>query len=358
MGGFARRTLPHLYAELPLSASPGSAAAVGRRRKPRFFGPLAMIGHLGAPRPPAARVRGRKRASSDDRGAATFAEARARAGRSRLATKVFGLDFPNPVGLAPASTRTPSVRRDAGLGIWFCRGRDAHSASQPGNARPRVFRLLEDHAVINRYGFNNDGHAPAFEAPRGARATRNCRRQYRREQGRQRPRPGLCGGRARLRRAADYFTINISSPNTRDCAICRSRRRSPISSRASSTPARRADAPSAVAQNRARSDSVAARRHRARRPRGPDRRMIVSNTTLARPGSLRSRLAAETGGLSASRCSRYRPAAGAGFPASRGQFPLIGVGGIDGPETAFAKIEAGAALSQLYSALVYEGRGL
>ena len=87
--------------------------------------------------------------------------------------------------------------------------------------------------------------------------------------------------------------------------------------------------------------------------------MIVSNTTLARPGSLRSRLAAETGGLSGEplfALSTRRLAQV--FLRVEGQFPLIGVGGIDGPETAFAKIEAGAALSQLYSALVYEGPGL
>ncbi len=282
-------------------------------------------------------------------------------GDARLKTRAFGLSFDNPVGLAAGFDKNAEVfDATPGLGFGFVEVGTLTPLPQPGNPRPRVFRLLEDRAVINRYGFNNEGHASALE-----RLSRRARK-------------GVVGvnvgankdsadriadyvaGVKTFAAVADYLTINVSSPNT---------------------PGLR-DLQEASALRELLARALAARESAARRPPlllkiAPDVTlgelddivrvardakiygMIVSNTTISRPETLRSNLAKQAGGLSGRplfALSTQRLAQT--YLRVEGQFPLIGVGGIDGPEAAFAKLEAGASLLQLYSALVFEGPGL
>ena len=133
----------------------------------------------------------------------------------RLATKVFGLDFPNPVGLAAGFDKNAEAfDATLALGFGFVEVGTLTPLPQPGNARPRVFRLLEDHAVINRYGFNNDGHAPALKrlAARARRGIVGVNIGANKDAS-DRVQDYVEGVRA-FAGAADYFTINISSPNT------------------------------------------------------------------------------------------------------------------------------------------------
>jgi dihydroorotate dehydrogenase len=279
----------------------------------------------------------------------------------RLRVSVFGLSFDNPVGLAAGFDKNAEIfDATPGLGFGFVEVGTLTPLPQPGNRRPRVFRLSEDRAIVNRYGFNNDGHPPALE-----RLSRRAR-------------AGVVGvnvgankdsvdriadyveGVKTFADVADYLTINVSSPNTPGL--------------------RDLQEPSALRDLLTR--ALEARESAARRPPlllkiAPDVTlnqldeivrvardakidgMIVSNTTISRPAALRSRLAKETGGLSGRplfELSTRRLAQT--YLRVEGQFPLIGVGGIDGPEAAFAKLEAGADLLQLYSALVFEGPGL
>lgn len=283
-----------------------------------------------------------------------------------LATEAFGLAFPNPVGLAAGFDKhAEAVDGALGLGFGFVEVGGVTPLPQPGNPRPRVFRLPEDEAVINRYGLNSEG----MEAVARRLAAR-------------RQRGGLVGvnlgankessDRAadyailtrRLAPLADFLTINVSSPNTpglrdlqaeaalddliaralaaRDEAGQAGGRRTPILLKiAPDLSLPELDGMVNVARKRAIDG------------------MIVSNTTVARPETLRAEARRETGGLSG------RPLF---VPSTRilaetyrrveGQFPLIGVGGIDSAAAAFAKIRAGASLVQFYSAMVFKGPGL
>jgi len=301
----------------------------------------------------------------------------------RLAVSAFGLDFPNPVGLAAGFDKNAEVP-DAmlGFGFGFVEVGTLTPRPQPGNARPRAFRLVEDRGVVNRYGFNNDGHAPALE-----RLTRRLARlaetKERRHYGAGPYRgahdgAGVVGvnvgankdsedriadyvaGVDAFAEAADYFTINVSSPNTPGL-------------RDLQEPAALADLLARVIEAR---DAAPVRRPvllkiapdlaldqldgivRVTRDLRIDG-MIVSNTTVSRPATLRSSLAKETGGLSGKPLfSLSTHMLAQTYLRVEGQFPIIGVGGVDSAEAARAKIEAGATLVQLYSALVYEGPGL
>ncbi len=283
----------------------------------------------------------------------------------RLAVTAFGLRFPNPIGIAAGFDKNAEVP-DAmlGLGFGFAEIGTVTPRPQPGNPLPRIFRLPEDGGVINRLGFNNEGHGAALAR---LEARKN--------------RPGIVGvnigaNKDSEDRAADYaagirtfahlagyFTVNVSSPNTPglrdlqheaalDDLLARSvAARDEAAERYGRKPVLLKIAPDLALSDLDAAVAVALKR-------GVDG-IIVSNTTISRPSTLRSGTRAETGGLSG------RPL----FPLStrmlaetflrvEGRVPLIGAGGIDGPDAAFAKMEAGATLIQLYSALVYEGPGL
>lgn len=279
----------------------------------------------------------------------------------RLAVSAFGLDFPNPVGLAAGFDKDAEVA-DAmlGFGFGFVEVGTLTPRPQSGNARPRAFRLSEDRGVVNRYGFNNYGHASALARLRargragvvGVNVGAN-------KDADDRIADYVAGVRA-FAEVASYFTINVSSPNTPGL-------------RDLQEPSALADLLARVIEAR---DGAAMRRPlllkiapdldlaqldgivRVARDSGIDG-MIVSNTTISRPETLRSPLAKESGGLSGAPLFDLSTRMLAQtFLRVEGQFPLIGVGGIDSADKALAKIEAGATLVQLYSALVYEGPGL
>ena len=280
---------------------------------------------------------------------------------ARLAVAAFGLNFPNPLGLAAGFDKNADVP-DAilGLGFGFTEVGTVTPKPQEGNPKPRLFRLTEDRAVINRLGFNNEGHAAAL-----------LRLQARRGRG------GIVGvnigankesndrigdyvkGIIAFSHVADYFTVNISSPNT---------------------PGLRA------LQSRVELESLLARLNAARglqdaRPpmllkiapdlsdgemedialacgQGAVDGIIVSNTTLRRDG-LSSDLKFEAGGLSGEPLLELSTLQLAKLRIlTKSAVPLIGVGGVHDAASALLKIRAGASLVQLYSALVYKGPGL
>jgi len=286
---------------------------------------------------------------------------RARADDPILATEIAGLKLPNPVGLAPGFDKNAQVfgpMLRAGFGFVECG--TVTPKPQAGNPRPRLFRLTEDRAVINRMGFNNEG-LEAFAARLGA------------------GRPGVVGanigankdsedrigdyvaGLTRLWGLADYFSINISSPNTPGLRalqtkaalqellgrIARARDALP---REGLVPLFLKVAPDLEAgEIEAIVETVEANGLTG---------IIVSNTTVSRP-ALRSRQREESGGLSGAPLLALSTQVLREFAsASGGRLVLIGAGGVASGADAYAKIRAGAAAVQLYSALVYEGPGL
>jgi len=280
---------------------------------------------------------------------------------SRLAVRVAGIDFPAPVGLAPGFDKNAEAARvllGEAFGFGFVEIGTVTPRPQPGNPRPRLFRLVEDRAVINRMGFNNDG-AEAVQARlqrwgQGAGIVGvNI--------GANKDSPDRIADYAMMTRMmaplARYLTVNISSPNTPGL-------------RALQDPAALADLLAAVMAARGATpcpiflklapdlepadiDDIV----RIAIDAGTDA-LIVANTTISRP-PLTSRHAGQAGGLSGApladlalqRLRDFRRASG-------GAIPLIGVGGIASADQAYARIRAGASLVQLYSALVYEGPGL
>ena len=284
----------------------------------------------------------------------------------RLKLTVAGLDFPNPLGMAAGYDKNAEVP-DAllGLGFGFAEIGTITPLPQLGNAKPRIFRLIDDEAVINRLGFNNEGHAAA-EQRLEARADR----------------PGIVGvnigankdsadriadyelGVKRFAKHAAYLTVNISSPNTpglrdmqarenlaellsrvvaaRDAAVENTTRRIPLFLKIAPDlhEAELEDIAAEVSEKAI--DGV-----------------IVSNTTITRP-ALRSRVhAGETGGLSGKPLFVRSTAVLARMRRLLGRdIAIVGVGGVDSAETALEKIRAGADLVQLYTGMIFAGPAL
>lgn len=273
-----------------------------------------------------------------------------------LATEVAGLRFPSPVGLAAGFDKDAEVfDQMLGLGFGFVEVGTITPRPQPGNPRPRLFRLAEDRAVINRFGFNSRGQANALA--RLARRDRS-RGVVGVNIGANKDSPDRIADYAEGVRAmapvADYLTVNISSPNTpglrqlqdegalRELLAAIQAARPPGGS-----PVFLKVAPDLGEKE---PDQIV----RAATDHGIDG-LIVSNTTIFRP-QLRSAHAGEAGGLSGAplralaldALRRFRAASG-------GQLPLIGAGGIADADDAWERIRAGACLVQLYSAMVYQG---
>jgi dihydroorotate dehydrogenase len=284
----------------------------------------------------------------------------------RLAVRAFGLNFPNPVGMAAGFDKHGEVP-DAllKLGFGFAEVGTVTPLPQPGNPRPRLFRLPTDEAVINRFGFNSEGEEAvlrrlAARAARGGIVGVNV--------GANKLSADRTADYVRLIGAfapvASYFTVNISSPNTpglRDLQQARAlddllRRvleaRDRVRAQAGHTPVLLKIAPDLSLSELDEVVGVA----RRRRVDG----MIVGNTTLARPPELQDRdKASEVGGLSGRPLFRLATRMLAEtYVRAESAFPLIGVGGIDSGAAAIAKIRAGACLVQLYSGLVFKGLGL
>ncbi|MDP1865390.1 MAG: quinone-dependent dihydroorotate dehydrogenase [Bradyrhizobium sp.] len=284
----------------------------------------------------------------------------------KLAVRAFGLNFPNPVGMAAGFDKSAEVSDSLlRLGFGFVEIGTVTPKPQTGNPRPRLFRLERDEAVINRMGFNNDG-ADAVLRRLAARAHHG----------------GIVGvnvgaNKDSVDRVADYvrlietfapvasyFTVNVSSPNTPGL------RNLQQAAALDDLLAKVIDARERVRQNAGDSpvllkiapdlslaelDDVV-QIARSRRVDG----MIVANTTLARPATLReTNRAREQGGLSGRPLFRLSTRMVAEtYVRAEGAFPLVGVGGIDSGGAALTKIRAGASLIQLYSSLIYKGLGL
>lgn len=282
-----------------------------------------------------------------------------------LSSEFAGLRFASPVGLAPGYDKDAAVFREIlDLGFGFTEVGTLTPVAQEGNPKPRLFRLPEDAAVINRMGFNNAGQDLAIA---------------RLKKGLERPLNGILGinigankdsddrindyclGVRNMAAYADYLTVNISSPNTPGLRDLQGK-------------AALSDLLSAVTAER--SDFLAKSEKQALPiflKVAPDLHkddiddicavvleqkidaIIVSNTTISRP-ELHSKYKSEAGGLSGAplkdlalqRLKDFRAASG-------GAIALIGVGGIANADDAYARIKAGASLVQLYSSMVYEG---
>lgn len=276
-----------------------------------------------------------------------------------LGTTVAGLDLPNPVGLAAGLDKNGKALRGlARLGFGFLECGSVTPMAQPGNPRPRLFRLSEDRAIINRMGFNNAG-LEAFAArladrPRGVVVGANLGANKDTED----KAADYVAGLIRLRGLSDYVTVNVSSPNTPGLRALQGR--AALDDLLGRLTEARAGDPTPVFLKVApdlTGDELgliveASLDHRIDA-------LIVSNTTLDRPESLRSPHRAEAGGLSGAPLkARAAEALRAAAAAATGRLPLIAVGGIDSGAEAYARIRAGAAAVQLYSALIYEGPGL
>jgi dihydroorotate dehydrogenase len=293
--------------------------------------------------------------------ALTVARPLLRAGRDDpiLATRLWGLDLPNPVGLAAGFDKDAQAP-DALLGLGFGSVEigSVTPRPQPGNPRPRVFRLPEDGAVINRYGFNSEG-VDAVAARLAGRARRGVVGvNLGKNKDSLDAAADYAAGAAALARFADYLVINVSSPNTPglralqdraalDALVARVQAALP----GDPPPLLVKIAPDMAAEDLADIAAVA----RTRRLAG----IIVSNTTIARPPDLRGAARGEAGGLSGR--PLFAPSTAVLRDMRRltgGTIALIGAGGVATGDDAYAKIRAGASMVQLYTALVYEGPGL
>jgi len=283
-----------------------------------------------------------------------------RAAHAGLPTRLAGLELPSPIGLAAGFDKNAEVAGAmlaAGFGFVECG--TVTPLPQAGNPRPRLFRLGEDRAVINRLGFNNAG-LEAFARRLGRRPGGVVGANI----GAGKESPDRIGdyviGLKRLWGLADYFTVNISSPNTPGLRALQTgealaelvgriaEAREALPGRA---PVFLKVAPDLEARDvEAICEAVAGSGFDA---------IVVSNTTLARPSGLRSAQAAEAGGLSGAPLMAPSTRLLVQFhQAARGRFALVGVGGIACGADAYAKIRAGAAAVQIYSALVFAGPGL
>ncbi len=283
-----------------------------------------------------------------------------------LAVRAFGLNFPNPVGMAAGFDKHGEVP-DAliRLGFGFVEVGTVTPLPQPGNPRPRLFRLPGDEGVINRLGFNSEGadavlRRLAARAGRGGIVGVNV--------GANKDSPDRIDDYVRqiemFAPVASYFTCNISSPNTpglRDlqqgsvfdeltARVVEARER--VTVKAGPTPVLIKIAPDLSLSEL--DDVVAIARRR--KVDG----MIVGNTTVARPDWLKDQATAqEAGGLSGAPLFNLATRMLAEtYVRTEGAFPLIGTGGIDSGAAALAKIRAGACLVQVYSSLVFKGLSL
>ena len=276
-----------------------------------------------------------------------------------LATTVAGLQLPNPVGLAAGLDKNGEALHGLSrLGFGFVECGSVTPRPQPGNPRPRLFRLAEDRAVINRMGFNNEG-LEAFAArlerrPAGTVIGANLGANKETVD----KASDYVAGLTRLKGLADYVTVNVSSPNTPGLRDLQGR--AAMDDLLGRLAEARAGDPAPVFLKIA-PDLTAAEIGlivEAALDHGVDA-LIVSNTTLDRPKTLRSRHRNEAGGLSGAPLrDRAMAALLAAAEASAGRLPLIAVGGIDSGEEAYRRIRAGASAGPLYSARVYEGPGL
>jgi dihydroorotate dehydrogenase len=295
-------------------------------------------------------------------------------GSPELPTEVFGLKFPNPVGLAAGMDKhAAAVPGWAALGFGFCELGGVTWHAQPGNPKPRMFRAIPDEAIINRMGFNN------FGAEALAQKLSDWKKS-----GRWPSHPvGINLGKSKitplekaaedyansfrvLRELADFFVVNVSSPNTPNLRQLQDKAaldeifaaiqevQSPKSKAQSQKPILVKVAPDLSFEALDEILELVAPRNIAG--------IVATNTTITRPQTTDATLQkiyAETGGLSGRPlCARSTVVVRHLFKQTNGQLPIIGVGGIFNADDAWEKIAAGASLVQIYTGMVYEGPGV
>jgi dihydroorotate dehydrogenase len=281
-----------------------------------------------------------------------------------LACRLWGRGFANPFGIAAGFDKHgEAVAPLAALGFGFVEIGSVTPRPQPGNPRPRVFRLADDAAVINRYGFNSQGHAAVKArllryraAPREPAAPLGVNLGKNKDS--EDAAADYAAGAALFAPLADYLVVNVSSPNTpglralqgrAELAALLERVRGALPP--SAPPLLLKIAPDLTEDDRRDIAAVALEL--------PLDGLIVSNTTIERPADLRSRHRDEGGGLSGRPLAPLALATlGAIYRLTEGRVPLIGVGGIGSADDAYARIRAGASLLQLYTALVFDGPAL
>jgi dihydroorotate dehydrogenase len=284
-----------------------------------------------------------------------------------LKTRVFGIDFPNPIGLAAGFDKdAEAIDAMLSFGFGFVEAGTVTPLPQPGNPKPRLFRLDADRAVINRFGFNSRGLA-AFRGRLQARRARAPAGIVGANVGKNRDTTDAAAdyerGIEELAPFADYLVVNVSSPNTPGLRALQRKEeiadllRRVMAARGRAVGARKPP-PLLAKVGPDLSEEELRDIVEATDASGLDG-LIIGNTTIERPAHLASPHKNEAGGLSG------RPLAGRAtaclasmYRLTGGRLSLIGCGGVASGEDAYAKIRAGASLVQLYSALVFEGPGL
>ncbi len=283
----------------------------------------------------------------------------------RFNQNIFGYSFPNPIGIAAGFDKNGRVPHHLlNLGFGFVEVGTLTPKPQNGNPKPRLFRLYSDQAILNRMGFNNQGFS---------KFTQNYSTHHKNgivginigaNKNSQNPNEDYVSGIQNLNQLADYFTINISSPNTPGLRDLQNPEK--LNQLLSWLMATRGALMSGGHPWRPILVKLSPDIFDDELPQIIDCLLInavdgiiISNTTTSRDGLHESGLAGESGGLSGKPLFQNSTHVLAKvYRQTKGAIPLIGVGGIDSGETALAKIQAGASLIQLYTGLVYKGPGL
>ncbi len=283
----------------------------------------------------------------------------------RLNMTVWGHTFSNPVGLAAGFDKN-AIAPDAMLrqGFSFVEVGGVTPKPQPGNPRPRLFRLTQDRAVINRFGFNNDGMEAMAKRLEGRtdKAPGWVGINFGKNKDTQEALDDYVKGINRLARFADFVVVNVSSPNTPGLRALQGK--DPLARLMRGVGSALDDlnlAPTPPLLLKVASELTDEDKRDIAdilREQGVDG-LIATNTLIERPKSLISKSKNEAGGLSGQPLFEISTRVLSDFyQLTGGKIPLVGVGGIGNGAQAYAKIRAGASLLQLYSALVYEGPGL
>ncbi len=282
-----------------------------------------------------------------------------------LSQKIFDLQFNNPLGIAAGFDKNAeAIDGLMNAGFGFVEAGTVTPLPQPGNPPPRMFRLEKDRAVINRLGFNNKGLECFVRNLRARKKAGIVGANIGKNKGSHDAVADYISGLKAVYPYVDYITINISSPNTEGLRDLQSR-----------------EALRPLLQSLTTTRDGLSKEHGKQKPLllkiAPDLSdddkkniaetvikssidgLIVSNTTISRPATLKSEYTNESGGLSGA--PLFAPSTQLlkeMYVLTAGKIPLIGVGGISSAKDAYAKIRAGASLLQLYTALIYHGMGL
>lgn len=279
-----------------------------------------------------------------------------------LEQTLFGLEFANPVGMAAGFDKNgEAVTGLAAQGFGFVEVGTVTPKPQPGNPKPRIFRLKEDEAIINRLGFNNEGadamHArlaalPKQQAVLGVNIGRNKECDD--------PLQDYHSLVLSMADVADYITVNISSPNTQGLRDMQQKRQLEELLSTINAAKSKLKTPLPILLKIAPDIDDAMKEDIAEVTLAQSLDgLIISNTTIKRPNTLKSKLHGEVGGLSGRPLMQASTKVlGDMYTLTNGSIPLIGVGGITSAEDAYAKIQAGASLVQVYTAFIYQGFGL